>query len=548
MGKKNKTKKEGFMLGVLVLMVSQVLIKLLGLVYNLYVTNRPGFGDEGNAIRVSGYQIYALLLTLSSIGVPNAISKLISERVAIGDEKGANRVFKIALVTFATLGLIGTLILMLGARFIAQVILQIPEAELTLVALSPSVFFVSIASVFRGYFNGRTKISTTAKSQTLEQIFKTVFTILVVEVVAIFTNVNVTLMAAGANLATTLSVFLSFAYIFIMYKMYKKELKSTIVMDKDKKFKEETVKSILKKILYVSIPISLSAIMSSLTKNIDSITVVRGLKHFLDATAAKEQYGILGGKVDTLVTLPLSFNIAFGTALVPAIAASKAKKDMETIKKRVSFSLLVTMLLGLPCTFGMFIFAQPILNLLFPNASNGALILQVSSFTIIFTVLTQTINGALQGFGKVMVPAIAASVGLIAKIILNIILVPIPAIGAAGAAFASCVYCLISCVIGYVVLRKNIDLNLDVKKGILKPILATIIMCIGSYLVYMLINPHLPGKLATILAILVAMLIYVIAVIGLKIFTKEELYMLPYGEKIYKLLQSIGVYKKENLV
>ena len=147
--------------------------------------------------------------------------------------------------------------------------------------------------------------------------------------------------------------------------------------------------------------------MSSINKNIDSFTVVRSLRNFMSEEMATAQYGILGGKVDTLTSLPLSINVAFATALVPAISAAKAKKDNKTITKRTSFSILVSTLIGLPCTVGMFLFADPILNLLFPNASNGAVILQISSLTIIFTILDQTINGALQGYGKLMIPTIS---------------------------------------------------------------------------------------------------------------------------------------------
>lgn len=397
-------RKESFMQGVLTLMVSQALIKVLGLVYTLYLTNREGFGDAGNAIYSSGYQIYALLLTLSSIGVPNAISKLVSERIAVGDNKGAHRIFKVAFVTFAFIGLIGTLLLFFGAHYISHYWLQIPEAELTLVALSPSIFFVAIASVLRGYFNARQNMGATAKSQTLEQVFKTVLTILAVEIIAFISTTNTTLMAAGANLATTLATFFGFSYLFKYYKNSGRQIAREIKLTTN--YKAESVKTIIRKILSVSIPISLSSLMSAINKNIDSVTVVRGLKKFLaDEAEAKIRYGRLSGKVDTLTSLPLAFNIAFATALVPAISAAIAKKDMRTATKRVSFSLLVTMLIGLPCTVGMFIFADQILNLLFPNAAKGAILLKISSLTIIFTVLAQTTNGALQGLGKVTVPA-----------------------------------------------------------------------------------------------------------------------------------------------
>ena len=395
---KRGPKKETFMQSVITLIFSQVLIKLLGLVYNLYLTNREGFGDKGNGIVSASYQIYALLLTISSIGVPNAIAKLVSERVALGDHKGAHRIFKIAFATFAVIGLVGTLMLFFGAHIIAAEWLQIPEAEMTMVALSPAIFFVAISSVMRGYFNGRQQIKATARSQSIEQIFKTALTIILVEIVAIASNVSTEWMAAGATLA-------GFGYLYLYYKIRRREIASEIRTTVNYKYQRR--RNIIRKILLVSFPIALTAILSSVNKNIDSFTVVRSLKEFLPAEEAVSQYGILGGKVDTLTSLPLSINVAFSTALVPAIAAAKAKRDMKTIKRKTSFSLLVSMLIGLPCTAGMCIFAGQILNLLYPNASSGTVILQVSSLTILFTILDQTINGALQGYGLLRVPTIS---------------------------------------------------------------------------------------------------------------------------------------------
>ena len=383
-------KKETFMQGVLTLIFSQLLIKVLGLVYSLYLTNREGFGDKGNGIVAAGYQIYAMLLTISSIGVPNAISKLVSERIAIGDHKGAHRIFKIAFATFTVIGLVGTLLLFFGAHMIANYWLQIPEAEMTLVALSPAIFFVAIASVMRGYFNGRQHIKATARSQSLEQIFKTALTIILVEIVAIISNVSTQWMAAGATLATTLATMAGFGYLYLYYKVRRKEIAQEI--NSTVNYKYERVRNIVKKIIIVSLPIAITAILSSVNKNIDSFTVVRSLKEFLPEDEAISQYGILGGKVDTLTSLPLSINVAFATALVPAVSAAKARKDRKTIKQKTKFSLLISMLIGLPCTIGMFVFAEQILNLLYPNASDGTLILQISSLTILFTILDQTIN------------------------------------------------------------------------------------------------------------------------------------------------------------
>lgn len=429
-----------------------------------------------------------------------------------------------------------------GANVIANSWLQIPEAEYTLVALAPAVFFVSIASVFRGYFNGRETMRVTARSQTLEQIFKTLFTIMIVELIFTMSSGNTVWMAAGANIATTLSIFMSFMYLFVCFKQQRKEIGREIKASVN--YKYHSVKKIVKRILSVSIPMSLSAIMSSFNKNIDSFTVVRSLKTFMSESDAKVQYGILSGKVDTLTSLPLSINIAFATALVPAISAAIAKKDKRTVTKRVSFSLMVSMLIGLPCTVGMMVFSAPILNLLFPNASSGTLLLQISALTIIFTILDQTINGTLQGIGKVMVPAKALGCGMIAKLIVNLILVPIPSIGVNGAAIGSIVCHMIAFTIAFNVLRKNVKLELSFSKFVVKPFIATIMMGICSYFSYLLLKGIIAEKMATIIAMGIAVIIYVLAVLAMKILSKEEIYMIPYGQKLYKVFERFGIYRE----
>lgn len=396
-------KKNGFINGVLILLISQIFVKILGLIYTLYLVNREGFGDSGNAIYLGSYQIYALLLMVSSIGVPNAIAKLISEKVAIGNYKGANRIFKISLATFALIGLFGTLILFIGSGYIANNLLQIPESKISLMTISPAIFFVAIASVFKGYFNGMNFINATAKSQLIEQIFKAIFTIFIVELIANISNTSTLYMASGATIATTLATILGFLYLLYYYIICKRKM--GLQISKSNNYKYERVYTIIKSILKVSIPIALSAIMCSLTKNIDSITVVRELSKFLKQSDAKIQYGILSGKVETLITLPLSLNMALATVLVPSISSARAKNNYKEITKKVELSILLGILIGIPCTIGMNIYAEQILNLLFPNANSGITILKISSISIVFIILTQTINATLQGLGKVLIPA-----------------------------------------------------------------------------------------------------------------------------------------------
>lgn len=546
--KENKVKKESFMQGVLALMFSQVFIKVLGYVYRCYLTNRPGFGDEGNAIYSAGYNIYALLLTLSSVGVPNAISKLVSERVTKGDERGVRRIFRIALATFSVIGLIGTLILLLGAKQIANN-MGMPDAEMVLVVLSPALFFVAVCSVFRGYFNGQARIKVTANSQTLEQIFKTAFTIIVVELVVVYAGQNTALMAAGATAATTISVLMSFLYILVYFKILKKGIMNTTKQNTSE-LDDKTVWQIVKAILWVSIPMSLSAILTTINKNIDSHTVVTLLENYLPEKEATRQYGILSGKVEILTSLPLAFNVAFATALVPAITAAKVRNRIDDAVKRISFSLLTTIVIVLPCVIGMMVFADPILNLVFPNAPEGAFILQVCVIATIFTAMEQTINGALQGLGKIFVPAIALTIGVTLKFILNNVLVPIsPDVfflgGTAGAAFATDVCHFVAFWISFIVLKRTVNLKLNFMKTWIKPLLAAVVMSVVSYGLYMLLLGIIPAKLATIIALAVAVVVYVVAILVLKVFNKEDILMLPKGDKIYTILNKIGIYKEK---
>lgn len=511
---------ENMLKGIIALLLSQILIKIIGLIYKLYLTNREGFGDTGNAIYSAGFQIYALLLTFSSTGMPNAIAKLVSERVAIGDNKGGYRIFKIAFYIFAFFGFIGTFLLFLGADVIANKWLEIPEAKYCLITLSPSIFFASITAVLRGYFNGRQNLSITARSQAIEQIFKTVFTIILVELIAHISKNNTVLMASVANMATTAATFFSFSYIYMLYRLRRKEIGQEIMQSVN--YKPARIRKTLSKILKESIPISLSSLMSSFNKNIDLFTVVRMLKKFMSEEQAKIQYGILSGKIDMLCLLPLSLNIPFVTAFVPSIAKSMAKGEYRFVNEKITLFLKITILIGLPTTIGLIIFAKPILNLLFPNANDGYFLLQVNSISIIFMILAQTINSILQGIGKVNIPAIAFFIGMICKFFVNILLVGNKNIGIVGAAIGNIICNIIVCLIGIFVIRKNINLKIDYLKIFVKPFICVILMAVCAVIIYNLLKCIFLESLVTIVSIIFAICIYFIFLIIFNIISLSD--------------------------
>ncbi len=516
-----ENKRESMLKGIVSLLISQVFIKIIGLVYKLYLTNKEGFGDSGNAIYSSGFQIYALLLTFSSTGVPNAISYLVSERLAVGDNKGAHKIFKIAFVTFAMIGIIGSCLLFLGAETIANNWIQIPEAKYSLIALSPSIFFVSITSVIRGYFNGRQSFSVTAKSQTIEQIFKTVFTVSLVELVVILGKHNTEIMAASANMATTVATLSSFVYIYLYYRSKRREIGQEIAETVN--YKPTRIRKTLKKIISVAIPISISSLISSFGKNIDSFTIVRFLKGFLSEEEAKIQYGILSGKIDSLCSLPFALNVAFITTLVPNISKSMAKRNLEEVRKKAQKYILISILIALPIASTMFIYPGEIIKILFPNAPSGEMYLKISSITIIFMLTAQTINGILQGIGKVNIPGISFGIGMIIKFLCNIFLIQNKKIGIYGAIIGNILCNIVACAISSVVLLKTINMKMNLKNTIIKPILATICMNIVSIFLYSKLKCIKSSFWAIIVTLMVSYLIYLILIVVLKIYPIKKI-------------------------
>lgn len=525
-GKYLKNNKQTFMQGVIVLMLSQVIIKITGLIYKIYLTNKNGFGDAGNAIFSSGFQVYTIFLAISSIGVPNAISQLISGKSATGDNKGAYRIFKIAITIFGLLGFLGTAVLFFSANKIANTYLGIPEAELTIIALAPSVFIVAVSSVLRGYFNGREKISITANSQSIEQILKTILTIVSVEIFGIISKKNTIIMVAGSAIASTLATFFSFGYLYTLYIKSKKEIWKDIITSAPKE--RESVKKIIKNILSVSLPITFTALLSAANRTIDTFSIINIISKYMSYDEAKFQYGILTGKVEGLVVLPYSFNIAFATTLIPTISAARARGEMEKAIKRINFSILATILISLPCTAILFAFSEPILKLLFPNAYLGKTMLKICSLSIVFVALTQTIGGVLQGLQKVKEPVISIGVGALVKLILNPILLNIKELNINGAIIATIISQIVTFSLSLYYLRKNIDVKIKFIKCVIKPIIATALMIFASLSLYTKM------QLNIVISLIAGFIVYLISVIILKILSKEEICMLPYGNIIYK--------------
>lgn len=564
----NKNKKTSFMGNVLIILFSQIVVKLLGVVYTLFTTNAQGFGNEGSGYNSAGYQIYTLLLAISSVGIPNAISKMTSAKNAVGDYKGAQKIYKSALILFSIIGIIASSMLFFGSELIADNLIKMHNAKYVLMALAPSIFFVCVSSVIRGYFVGMQNMQATSRSQILEQIFKCVFTIGIVYFMSIHTffpddkDLNAAMMAAGANFAATISAVLSTIYIVIFYlkrrkAIYEKIRTSTV------ESKSIPLMKMFKSILLISIPISLSSIIAAVNRIVDTATITRGIEvAFASMIPAHgsvlaifnptmEQLGEeavrLAGvlaKSDTLINLPTALNLSFATVLVPSISAALARGEKKEASRFVSYSLLISLLIIMPCAVGYIALGQPIYQMLYPNVPDGYQLLQLSALSLVFIALNQTISGSLQGIGKIYVPATGLLLGCIAKFILNTILIRQPSINIYGAPIGSIVCQIISFTYCFTMLSKNVSIKLSFKKYILKPLGCSLIMGICAFFVHKAIL-YITGIniIAVILAILIAVIVYALMIIVTNSLTKDEMEMLPMGAKLYSALKKIKLIK-----
>ena len=564
----NKNKKTSFMGNVLIILFSQIVVKLLGVVYTLFTTNTQGFGNEGSGYNSAGYQIYTLLLAISSVGIPNAISKMTSAKNAVGDYKGAQRIYKSALVLFSIIGIVASSMLFFGSELIADNLIKMHNAKYVLMALAPSIFFVCVSSVIRGYFVGMHNMQATSRSQILEQIFKCVFTIGIVYFMSIYTffpndkDLNAAMMAAGANFAATISAVLSTIYIVIFYLKRRKGIYE--------KIKTSTVKSesvpmmkMFKSILLISIPISLSSIIAAVNRIIDTATITRGIEvafaSFIPAHGSissiinptMEQLGEeavrLAGvlaKSDTLINLPTSLNLSFATVLVPSISAALAKGEKKEASRFVSYSLLISILIIMPCAVGYIALGEPIYQMLYPNVPDGYQLLQLSALSLVFIALNQTISGSLQGIGKIYVPATGLLLGCVAKFILNTILIRQPSINIYGAPIGSIVCQIISFTYCFTMLSKSVSIKLNLKKYVIKPLLCSVIMGICAYFSHKLFLYIIGINIVAVVAsISVSAIVYAFMIILTNSLSKDEMEMLPMGAKLYRGLKKLKLIK-----
>ena len=539
-------KQNSFFGGAAILAAGILIVKLIGMFYKIPLINI--IGEAGAADFNNAYNIYAVLLTVSTAGLPVAVSKLVSEANALDRRNQVRRTFRLALVLFLALGLISFLVMFFRADTLAGM-MNDSKAAAGIRALAPAVVCVGCLAALRGYSQGHSNMAPTSVSQIIEALCK-----LVVGLGLAFWLVkqgkDPDVAAAGAITGVTVGTVVALAYMVLDFLLSRgrEDIRGTD--------RPDSAGSILANILKIAVPITLSSSMVGIVTVIDSSLVQGQLQSALDLTeqASRTLYGNYSGALN-IYNLPTSLMAAITASVIPAVSAALARRDRRGAARITGSALRITALLSFPMGVGLFVLGTPIIRLLFPklNVAVAGPLLSTLGIATPFVCMVLVCNSVLQAHGFINLPVIVMVLGGIVKIVNNYNLVG--AIGIAGAPVGNILCFGLALVLDLVVITRVIPNRPRLLPIFAKPAVASAVMGGAAWAVYGLLSRILSseqvdqagqtvravsrmGNAAGIfLAIAVAGVVYLVLVIALRAISRDDLALMPKGDKLARLLR-----------
>jgi PST family polysaccharide transporter len=531
-----------FLQGTAILAAAALISKLLGVIYRIPYQNITG--NMGFYVYQQVYPLYSLLLILATAGFPIAVSKLVAERLALGDRDGAKRVFKISVLTLSITGVLFFIVLYGSAPLMASW-MEDERLILPLRSVSFALLVVPVMAAIRGYFQGHQNMVPTAISQVVEQMVR-VATILILSYWLIHNQYDAYYAGAGAVFgAFTGALSALFVLLFFWNNVQQKDR----LVEQTEAFEQESVWVLMKKILSYAIPICLGAIVLPLLQLVDSLSVVKMLIYSGGEELFSRELKGIYDRGQPLIQFAAFFAAALALALVPSIADAHARKDKELIAARAEIAMRITLFIGLAASCGLAILAKPV-NVMLYKTDEGTLTLAVLAFTTIFSTLGVASAAILQGLGHVRLPARNLFIGVIVKTILNILLIPVWQI--TGAAVATVLAYGVATLLNLLALRQYTEIQLSLKVFFAKPLLAVVSMSISVWfvmegLLFALhgIIPHerLYFTAVSLISVFVGASVYGLALLRFGAITRAELIFIPKVKKLVPLLDRMKILK-----
>ncbi|MGN1088069.1 MAG: oligosaccharide flippase family protein [Phascolarctobacterium sp.] len=532
----NNTNNSKFLKGTMILTISSIIVKVIGSL-NWIILSRV-LGGEGIGLYQMGFPIYLMAITVSSAGVPVAISIITSEKLANKDYRGAKRVFNVSLRLLLLSGLLFSSALFFGADFlINQHIIRDARAYYSIIALAPAVFFVTFLASFRGYLQGWQIMTPTATSEVVEQLVRVITMLIFAD---LFMPYGLAYAAGGASMGAGAGAFCALLVLMWFYRRLKKRLHAEIEAQDDS-IPLESAGSIIKRLLKLALPVSLTSLMLPIGANLDLLIVPQRLEVAgFDVRHATELFGYLTGMAVPLVNLAAIFTAAMTISLVPSISESRTLGHFNAIQEKIRIAFRVAMIITFPCFMGLFFLAEKVAALIY-NAPGAAGAIQTMSVGILFLGMHQISTGILQGLGKTAIPVINMLLACLVKVVISWWLTAIPYLGIKGASLATVADFAVAAIINMGFIYKYTGFTLSMG-SLLKPLLASGVMGAAIYAVLALTEQL--GMWCVLFAMVVAVPAYALALIAFGGLNKEDLDNVPFiGRRILAVGQRFGLFK-----
>lgn len=518
---KRKRSSSSFLSGIVILTISNLLVKAAGLMFK--VPMNYIIGDTGMGYYNSAYSVYTFFYMLSTSGLPVALSVMVSEKRAEGNMSGAKTVYRMALLTFAIIGAAAFAVMFFASEGLSEIIGSARSA-IPVMAIAPTMFFICISSAWRGYFQGCGNMVPTAVSQLIEALGK-LFIGIAAAVYAVNMGYETHIVSAYGIMGLTLGSLCGAVYLMISKFMRgDRDLLPDDLSIKNSKIEK---KEILYRFIKISIPVTVSASVMSITNMIDTALIQRmlsqsGMSEEMTATL----YGNYTSLAVPMFNLPPVFVYPIAYSLVPIVASAASSGKLKNVSDIIEKSIRIAAIIGLPCALGLSILADPILCLFYKDTSAhlASPLLSMLAPSSFFVCILAVTNSILQGCGKERLPVISMLAGAVVKYVASVIL--IPKYGISGAPISTFLCYLTVTALNFSFVIKFTGIHFSFAKTFMKPLVASVICAFTAFYVNAYLRTSLGDSLACAAALIAAIIIYLFAILILKAVSYDEIHEL----------------------
>ncbi len=534
-------KNDGFIMQAGILAMAGIICRIIGILYRSPLA--AVIGDEGNGYYGSAYNIYTIILLISSYSIPSAISKVIAGKLALREYKNAQRIFHCAFIYVIVVGGIASLFTYFAAGILVE-----ENAVIVLRVFAPTIFFSGLLGVLRGYFQAHRTMVQTSISQILEQIINAVVSILAAyllkqAVIDRDLTTQAVYGAMGSALGTGAGVLLALAFMWMVYGLNRQYIAKRLKKDKSKSVLSYS--EIFKIIFCLVTPFILSTFIYNFSTSLDETIYRKILKLVkgVDVTQIATWYGIYSGKAVVISNIPIAIASAMSSAMIPSISGKYATGDIKGTRAKIHTAILTTMLIAIPAAVGIGVLAKPVVSFLFPGQTSldlAADLLRALSVTVVFYSLSTLTNAVLQAIGKVNIPVINAFIALVVQ---TAVLVPclwFTDLNLYCLAIAAIVYSLLMCILNGASVKKYLNYRQNILKVFVLPAVASAIMGAAAYGVYAGLYALIKSNaVALICAVIVAVAVYGVLILKMGVLNRNDIVAMPKGKKLAGLLEKL---------